>query len=106
MKIKIFGSEENTKELIKRINMSLDELWLENFAETEVTSDDLLKKELNIQKEPALIIEEEAIDFRDVIFEWVTPDIEDLKSMFISIIWWDNCWIDKSSWWCPTWCSC
>jgi len=28
-----------------------------------------LKNELNITKEPALIVEEESIDFRDTIFE-------------------------------------
>jgi hypothetical protein len=34
-----------------------------------VTEDIELKKELNITKEPALIVEEEAIDFKDTIFE-------------------------------------
>jgi hypothetical protein len=55
-----------------------------------------------------LIIEEESIDFKDVIFEWIVPEIDELKSMFVSIIWWwgSSC----SSWrcwtWCWTWCSC
>jgi hypothetical protein len=61
---------------------------------------------LNITKEPAFIIEEESIDFKDMIFEWVIPEIEDLKNMFISIIWgWESC----SSWWCTSChsgCSC
>ena len=107
MKIKIFGSTENTKELINKVNESLEDLWLDSFIEIETTQDKKLKKELNIQKEPALIIEEEAIDFKDTIFEWVIPDIEELKSMFISIIWWNSqpwCWTDESL--CPTWCSC
>jgi hypothetical protein len=34
-----------------------------------VTQDEALKNELNITKEPALIVEEEAIDFKDTIFE-------------------------------------
>jgi hypothetical protein len=33
-----------------------------------------------------LIVEEEAIDFKDTIFEGIIPDEEELKSMFISII--------------------
>jgi hypothetical protein len=37
--------------------------------EVEVTLDENLKNELSISKEPALIIEEEAIDFKDTIFE-------------------------------------
>jgi hypothetical protein len=45
-----------------------------------------LKKELNITKEPALIVEEEAIDFKDTIFEGIIPESEEIKSMFISII--------------------
>ena len=107
MKIKIFGSIENTKELINKVNESLEDLWLDSFVEIEITNDKAVKKELNIKKEPALIIEEEAIDFIDIIYEWVIPDIEELKSMLISIIWWNStywCWLDQS--WCPTWCSC
>ena len=107
MKIKIFWNKKNTKELLDKVNKSLEELWLESFIDIEITLDKKLKKELNIKKEPALIIEEEAIDFKDTIFEWIIPDIEELKSMFISIIWWNSaewCWSDE--WWCPTWCSC
>jgi hypothetical protein len=37
--------------------------------EVEVTMDEELKNSLSISKTPALIIEEEAIDFRDTIFE-------------------------------------
>ena len=107
MKIKLFWTEKNTVDLLNKVNISLEELWLQNFVEIEITKDNNLKKELNIQKEPALIIEEEAIDFKDVIFEWIIPDIEELKSMFISVIWWNKpswCWTDDE--WCSTWCSC
>jgi len=108
MKIKIYWSEENTKELLDKVNISITELWLDSFIQVKTTTDVELKNELSITKEPALIVEEESIDFKDVIFEWMVPSDEELKSMFISIIgWWDAgwCWsIDE--WWCPTWCSC
>jgi hypothetical protein len=69
MKIKIFGSEENTNELVNKVQVSLEELGLVDFIQVEVTTDEALKTELNITKEPALIVEEEAIDFKDTIFE-------------------------------------
>lgn len=109
MKIKIYWTEENTKELLNRVNLSLDELWLVDFIKVEVTLDKKLKEELNITKEPALIVEEEAIDFKDTIFEWIVPENEELKWMFISIIWWWDsgwCWTTDEWWWCPSWCSC
>jgi hypothetical protein len=98
MEIKIFWEWEETKELINRVNISIDELWLNDFITLSTTTDETLKTELNISKEPALIIVEESIDFKDMIFEWIVPDIEELKSMFISIIWW---W--ESSWGCSSW---
>jgi len=101
MKVKIYWTEENTKELNNKVKSCLDELWLVDFIQVEITQDEELKKELEITKEPALIVEEEAIDFKDTIFEWIIPEDEELKGMFISIIgWWE--W---SGWWCsPEWC--
>lgn len=98
MIIKIFWNNNDSKELFKKVNLAIQELWLEDFMNLETTVDENLKKELSINFEPALIIEEESIDFKDMIFEWIVPDIEELKSMFISIIWW---W--ESS--CDSWCS-
>lgn len=100
MKVKIFWTESNTEVLLNKVKSSLEELWLSDFITVETTNDPELKKELNITKEPALIVEEEAIDFKDTIFEWIIPEDEELKSMFISIIWgWE------SEWWCaPGWC--
>ena len=109
MKIKIFGSEENTNELVNKVQVSLEELGLVDFIQVETTQDETLQKELNITKEPALIVEEEAIDFKDTIFEWIIPEAEEIKSMFISIIWWGEGWscgskdADGS---CGTGCSC
>lgn len=100
MKIKLYWSEENTKELLEKVNNSLDELWLTDFITVELTNDENLKNELNITKEPALIVEEESIDFKDTIFEWIIPEDDEIKSMFISIIWW---W-DSEGWCAPGWC--
>jgi len=41
---------------------------------------------MNIKEEPALIIEEGSIDFKDVIFEGQTPPEEEIKPMLVSII--------------------
>ena len=110
MKIKIYWTEENTKELLEKVNVSLDELWLASFIQAETTMDEELKNELNITKEPALIVEEEAIEFKDTIFEWIVPDNEELKAMFISIIWgWESGWSCgslESDGSCGTGCSC
>ena len=107
MEIKIFWSWNDTDELVNRVNISIDELWLNDFITLSTTADEALKTELNISKEPALIIVEESIDFKDMIFEWIVPDIEELKTMFISIIggWDSSSW--GCGWWsCWSWCSC
>jgi hypothetical protein len=100
MKVKIFWEWEKSKELTTKVKYVLDELGLVDFIKIEETTDESLKTELGIKEIPALIIEEESIDFKDVIFEWIIPDDEELKSMFTSIIgWWDidscaptDCW--------------
>jgi hypothetical protein len=93
MKIKLYWTEENTKELLAKVNNALDELGLVDFIKVETTLDEELKKELNITKEPALIVEEESIEFKDTIFEWIIPEDDEIKSMFISIIgWWESGW--------------
>ncbi len=99
MKVKIYWEEGSTKELFDKVKNILDELGLVDFIELAETSDDAIKTELGIKESPALIIEEEAIDFKDVIFEWVIPEDDEIKSMFTSIIWWGE------GWWCaPEWC--
>jgi len=90
MQVKIFWEWEKTKELSTKVKYILDELGLADFIKIEETTDESLKTELNIKEIPALIIEEESIDFKDVIFEGIIPEDEELKSMFTSIIWgWD-----------------
>lgn len=100
MRVKIFWKWEKTQELLDKVNNSLEELWLSDFMEVEVTDSDEIKNSLWITKEPALIIEEEAIDFRDTIFEGIIPNEQEIKSMFISIIWWWDWWSCSSSGWC------
>jgi hypothetical protein len=100
MKIKIYWDNNESKKLLDIVKNSLEELWLVDFIQIEETTDEELKKELNISKEPALIIEEESIDFKDMIFEWMIPAEDEIKSMLISIIGWDawdscaptDCW--------------
>jgi hypothetical protein len=109
MKIKLFWAPENTQELELKVKNALDELGLVDFIQVELTQDENLQKELNITKEPALVIEEEAIDFKDTIFEGITPENEEIKSMFISIIWGGSGWScgskdENGS--CGTGCSC
>jgi len=107
MQIKIFWQDSKAQELLDLVNESIEDLWLSDFIKSELTQDEFIKSELNITKEPALIIEEESIDFKDMIFEWIIPEKDEIKSMFISIIWW---W-EGSSWGCWGWscwsgCSC
>ena len=109
MKIKLFGTLDNTQELENRVKSCLDELGLVDFIQLEVTQDENIKTELNITKEPALIIEEEAIDFKDTIFEGIIPENEEIKSMFISIIGWGSggsCGSKDESGSCGTGCAC
>ncbi len=104
MQVKILWKDKKAKELINKVKISIDELWLTDFIKIKDTNSKKLKEELNIKKEPALIIIEESIDFKDVIFEWIIPKEEELKSMFISIIWWEsNIWCSTDD--CFSWCS-
>lgn len=107
MKIKIYGSNAQTQTLLEKVNFAVDELGLNDFITSEITTDEALKAELNISKEPALIIEEESIDFKDMIFEGMVPEIDELKSMFVSIVggWeWSGWGCGTGS--CGTGCSC
>lgn len=108
MKIKIYWNNDETNTLLEKVNFAVDELWLQDFITAEITIDEALKDELNISKEPALIIEEESIDFKDMIFEGIVPEIDELKSMFVSIVWgWESSegWCSSGSCWsCSSWC--
>jgi hypothetical protein len=94
MKIIIYWNNNETKKLLNTTREIIDNLWLTEFIEIEKKFEDNFKTELSIKKEPALIIEEESIEFKDVIFEWINPPKEEIEAMITSIIWsWsvDNC---------------
>lgn len=109
MKVYIWWKSNQSDELTTKVRLVLEELWLTDFVSVDQTDSSEMKQELEITQESALIIEEETINFKDMIFEWIIPEPEELKSMFISIIWW-------SFWWwcgskdengsCGTGCSC
>jgi len=107
MNIQIFWSSKESEELYNKVKNSLIDLWLEDFINIEKidsTNKDI-KEQLNISKEPALIIEEESIDFKDLIFEWIVPEEDEIKSMLLSIF---SSWSSDScgAWSCGIWCSC
>lgn len=103
MKIKLFWTGDQCELLEKRVKDSLEELWLTDFIELEISTDSSLKQEMWIKEEPALIIEEETIDFKDIIFEGIVPEEEEIKSMFVSIIGWGSTWGSCSDeWGCGT----
>ncbi len=109
MKVYIWGEWDQATQLQSKIAGVLEELWLTDFVNVDSTTDVAIKKELGISEESALIIEEETIDFKDMIFEWMVPEDEELKSMFISIIgWWSGGWCGSKdeSGSCGTGCSC
>ena len=89
--------------LYPKVQNSLEELGLTDFIELETSSDESLKADLKIKESPALVIVEDTIDFRDVIFEWIEPEDEEIKSMFVSIIgWWSTGWSCSDEWGCGT----
>lgn len=49
-------------------------------------NDESYKMELGITENPALCIEEESIDFRDVIFQGIIPEKAEIKSLLTSIV--------------------
>ena len=105
MKVCIYGSGEESKALKDKVSIVLEELGLTDFVVVEESSNEWLKKELDISKDSALIIEEESIDFRDMIFEGMLPENDELKSMFVSIIGWGSWgWCAPEG--CGSGCSC
>ena len=86
MIIKLVGSGNELTELTSLVSKALTELALDDSVKVETTDDSSYKLELGITENPALAIEEESIDFRDMIFQWEVPPYDEIKSMFISIL--------------------
>jgi len=94
MKIIIYWKNKETDNLFNKTSNIVENLWLSEFIQIEKNFDNNLKEELKITKQPALIIEEESIDFKDTIFEWINPPESEIEAMTTSIIWWwawDSC---------------
>lgn len=85
MLIKIIGTWTEVENLQKLVEQALTELSLDGAIKVETGDDAAYKLELGITENPALCIEEESIEFKDVIFQWSIPEYEEIKSMFVSI---------------------
>ena len=86
MKIKIVGSGTEVDTLFILTEEVLGDLGFSELITIEKTDDTTYKTELGITQNPALAIEEESIDFRDMIFEGVIPEKQEIVSLLISII--------------------
>lgn len=85
MLIKLVGTGESIQTLEELVQKSLKELSLDDAIKVEISDDSAYKLELGITENPALCIEEESIEFKDVIFQGSIPEYEEIKSMFLSI---------------------
>lgn len=65
---------------------SLDRNALSDLISIETKQDLAYNLELGITQNPALCIEEETIEFRDMIFEGMIPADDELDAMFVSIL--------------------
>lgn len=86
MKIKLVGTWADLENLESLVLKSLAELSLDDAVSVEKTDDSAYKLELGITENPALTIEEESIDFKDMIFQGEVPEYDEIKSMFVSIL--------------------
>jgi hypothetical protein len=93
MKVIIYWSNDDSTKLFDLAKESLEDLGLSEFITIDTSSDENVKTALWITAEPAFIIEEESIEFKDVIFEGIVPEKEEITSMFMSIIGgWEEQW--------------
>ncbi len=86
MIIKLIGSGPELASLETLVKQALTELALDDAVTVLSTDDAAYKLDLGITENPALAIEEESIDFRDMIFQGEVPAYDEIKSMFISIL--------------------
>lgn len=86
MKIVIVGSHPLSADLFARTSEVLEELKLSDIIKISEQDNEAYKLELGITENPALCIEEESIDFRDVIFQGIIPEKAEIKSLLVSIV--------------------
>lgn len=87
MIIQLVGEWEWLSTLRTLVTRALSELSLLESVKLQESNDPSYKMELGITENPALCIEEESIDFKDMIFQWEIPEYEEIRSMFLSILW-------------------
>ncbi len=85
MLIRIVGTSPDTDTLLSRVQASLEELGLLSHTTVEVYDTSEYREQMKITTVPALCIEEESINFRDMIFEGVIPEQTEITSLFISL---------------------
>ncbi len=85
MIVKLIWSWTEVENLKTIVDRALVELAIDDAITVELSDDPAYKLELGITENPALCIEEESIEFKDVIFQWEVPEYEEIKSMFVSI---------------------
>jgi len=86
MQIKIIGTNPERWDLFSLTTKVLNNLGLDSVIKVEQADDEAYKMELGITENPAFCIEEASIDFRDVIFQWMIPDEQEISSLLVSII--------------------
>ena len=69
MLIRIVGTSPDAETLLSRVQASLEELGLLSHATVEIYDTPEYREQMKITSLPALCIEEESINFRDMIFE-------------------------------------
>lgn len=85
MRIHLVGTGEALHTLETSVKNILKELNLDHTVDLKVWDDPAYKIALGITENPALCIEEESIEFQDVLFQGIVPSEEEIRSMFISI---------------------
>jgi hypothetical protein len=86
MQIVIVGSAPLSTDLFARTSEVINDLGLADIVKIRELNDDSYKMELGITENPALCIEEESIDFRDVIFQGIIPEKLEIRSLLTSIV--------------------
>lgn len=86
MQIKIVGTGSSCDALYALVDEVLSDLGFTGIIGLQKTDDEAYKIELGITQNPALCIEEESIEFKDMIFEGVVPEKKEIISLLTSII--------------------
>ncbi|MDD2565774.1 MAG: hypothetical protein PHZ26_04365 [Candidatus Gracilibacteria bacterium] len=86
MKIVIYGENENSTKLYDLTQEVLEGIGLNDFVVLEKNVTEEYKNNLSIKSDYAFCIEEESIDFKDIIFEGQIPSKEEINSLLISLI--------------------